>query len=169
MTILSSLFETVGEQLDGIINAYRREKPSHPETIVEYADGSIDSFNIEGELGNESIPDTDSVVKVDIGTAVTSIGEGAFAYYYSWLTSITIPEGVTSIGDMAFYDCERLTSITIPDSVTSIGEGAFGNCSELTSVSFSGKTIDQVQEMSNYSWELNTDCTIHCTDGDIVL
>jgi hypothetical protein len=50
------------------------------------------------------------------------------------LTSIAIPEGVTSIGDFAFDDCSSLTSIDIPDGVTSIGSAAFAGCSSLKSV-----------------------------------
>ena len=50
------------------------------------------------------------------------------------LTSVTIPNSVTSIGDRTFYGCSNLTSITIPKSVTTIGEGAFGNCTSLTSI-----------------------------------
>lgn len=53
---------------------------------------------------------------------------------YSKLTSITIPENITSIGRCAFSGCDSLTSITIPDSVTSIGSAAFENCSGLTSI-----------------------------------
>ena len=49
------------------------------------------------------------------------------------ITSITIPNSVTSIGDYAFADCTGLTSVTIPNSVTSIGEWAFNGCSGLTS------------------------------------
>ena len=52
----------------------------------------------------------------------------------SGLTSITIPEGVTSIGESAFYYCTGLTSVTIPNSVTCIVDGAFIGCSGLTDV-----------------------------------
>ncbi|MBQ9735062.1 MAG: leucine-rich repeat domain-containing protein [Clostridia bacterium] len=62
-----------------------------------------------------------------------SIGDSAFQLCTS-LTSITIPDSVTSIGSTAFYGCSNLTSITIPDSVTSIGSMAFGGCTQLTSV-----------------------------------
>ena len=50
------------------------------------------------------------------------------------ITSITIPEGVTSIGDYAFSNCSSLTSIMLPEGVTSIGNLAFYNCSNLTSI-----------------------------------
>ncbi len=57
---------------------------------------------------------------------VTFIGERAFQS--SNLTSITIPNSVTSIGPYAFFGCSRLTSVTIPNSVTSIGSFAFYDC-----------------------------------------
>ena len=70
---------------------------------------------------------------VTIEDGVTSIGDYAF-YNCTSLTSVTIPDGVTSIGDYAFYNCTSLTSITIPDAVTSIGDSAFYYCSSLTSI-----------------------------------
>ena len=54
------------------------------------------------------------------------------------MTSINIPESVTSIGNYAFEDCSGLTSVTIGDSVTSIGSDAFSGCSGLTSVYYTG-------------------------------
>ena len=68
-----------------------------------------------------------------IPNGVTSIGDLAFSGCIG-LTSITIPSSVTSIGRYAFEGCSGLTSISIPSSVTSIGNYAFSDCSGLTSV-----------------------------------
>ena len=74
---------------------------------------------------------------VTLPDGVTSIGNSAFDGCSS-LTSITTPDGVTSIGDRAFYGCESLASITIPDGVTSIGDYAFSCCESLTSITIPG-------------------------------
>jgi hypothetical protein len=64
---------------------------------------------------------------------VKSIDYRALSYCNS-LTSIAIPESVTSIGDQAFYSCSSLESVTIPESVTSIGFQVFSGCSRLTEI-----------------------------------
>ena len=50
------------------------------------------------------------------------------------ITSVIIPEGVTSIGEDTFWECDSLTSVIIPEGVTSIGERAFCGCTGLTSI-----------------------------------
>jgi hypothetical protein len=71
--------------------------------------------------------------EVIIPDGVTSIGDDVF-YNCNTLTSIIIPEGVTSIGNYAFYNCLNLTSITLSGRLTSIGNYAFANCNTLTSI-----------------------------------
>lgn len=75
----------------------------------------------------------ESIKSIEIVNGITSIGDYAF-YDCNNLTSITIPDGVTTIGDSAFDGCRRLTSITIPDSVVTIGDNAFYICNNLTSI-----------------------------------
>ena len=73
------------------------------------------------------------ITSVTIENGVTSIGEYAFCHCES-LTSVVIPDSVTSIGNSAFTWCKSLTSVAIPESVTSIGDYAFYRCTSLTSV-----------------------------------
>ncbi|MBR1726112.1 MAG: leucine-rich repeat protein [Muribaculaceae bacterium] len=73
------------------------------------------------------------MTSVTIPNSVTTIGSGAFSFC-SGLTSVTIPNSVTSIGGGAFSCCSGLTSVNIPNSVTTIGDDAFYGCSGLTSV-----------------------------------
>ena len=73
------------------------------------------------------------LTSITIPNSVTSIGSAAFSRCSS-LTSITIPNSVTMIEGSAFSGCSGLTSITIPNSVTSIGGYTFSGCSGLTSV-----------------------------------
>jgi hypothetical protein len=70
-------------------------------------------------------------------TPVTRIGANAFSTNTS-LASVTIPNGVVIIDQMAFQQCIMLTSVTLPSTVTNIGINAFNGCPKLTSVTFQG-------------------------------
>lgn len=173
MTILSSLFETVGEQLDGIIDAYRRGVvPEHPETIVTYRDGTVSSYNIVGTFTSDYITNRSYATKVEIGNTVTNI-DGFGDYSWNMLSSVIIPSSVTSIKTFAFYMTMELKEITIPKTVTSIEGSAFSK-SAFETIIFEDRTISEVQSMQNYSsWGLDEapsalgtfQRTIVCSDG----
>lgn len=64
---------------------------------------------------------------------VKGIDENAFSDNMS-ITSVIIPEGITSIPEQAFFNCKNLVSVSLPDSVTAIGKAAFSDCSKLGNI-----------------------------------
>ena len=84
---------------------------------------------------------------ITIPNSCTIIGDWSFTNC-SGLTSVTIPNTVTTIGIYAFSGCTSLTSVVIPNSVTTIGNYAFHSCSGLTSVTIP----DSVTTISNYAF-----------------
>ena len=68
-----------------------------------------------------------------IPDGVTTIGDYAF-YYNSKMIWVGIPEGVTAIGQGAFFGCSKLENIELPNSLVTIGEEAFRGCTSFTSV-----------------------------------
>jgi BspA type Leucine rich repeat region (6 copies) len=106
--------------------------------------GAITITGYTGSGGAVTIPDTIN------GLPVTSIGDDAF--FDIPLTSVTIPNSVTNIGDGAFEEAfdSTLTNVIIGNSVTSIGVNAFANCSSLTSIFFAGNA--PIADSSAFSW-----------------
>ena len=79
----------------------------------------------------------------------------------------TIKAGTRLIAGTAFWNCSSLTSITIPNSVTSIGSDAFYGCSSLTSVKYTG-TKGQWQKIKREGWTDGSEIqVVRCTDREI--
>ena len=126
-----------------VVYGYDYENPPTNAVIDESVFYSGYTYNVVGiadyafmraytENGWETIS-CSSLTSVDIPNSVTSIGYSAF-YGCSSLTSVDIPNSVTSIGNYAFCNCSSLTSVTIPNSVTSIGYCTFYYCNNLSSI-----------------------------------
>lgn len=98
-----------------------------PSTIT-YNDVTYTVTSIDAAFNGSS-----NLTSVVIPNTVTSLGSYAFGSC-SKLTSITIPNSVTSIGGYAFYQCGKLESVTLSSSLTSIGTYAFGKCTKLMSI-----------------------------------
>lgn len=126
--------------------------------------GSGYNYNYTRPIGDIVIPD--SVTLLGYNYPVTGIKSRAF-YGCSEITSITIPEGVATIGNQAFCG-DSLASITIPSSVDSIGENAFSGCT-ITAVNYTG-SINQwcnIDFSNGYSNPV-FDCTILNINGSPV-
>jgi hypothetical protein len=110
-------------------------------TITKYV-GWDSVVNIPGTIGGKKVTiigksaftKQENLTSVTIPDSVTSIGESAFAV--NKLTSVTFGKGIVSIGERAFYD-NSLTSVTLPDTIKSIGQRAFSH-NLLTKVTIPG-------------------------------
>ena len=98
-------------------------------------------------IATSAFEDCTALTSVTIPDNVTTIGNYAF-FGCTGLTSVTIGNGVTTIGNFAFFGCTGLTSVTIPDSVTSIINYAFSGCTALTSVTIP----DSVTTIGDYAF-----------------
>ena len=107
------------------------------------------------------------VTDLTIPNGVTSIGEYAFEYCTS-LTSITIPDSVTSIGIYAFRGCSSLKSVTIGTGVTSIGTDAFYNLKSLEKIYWNAKSVTDFTASSNLFYNAGTGSGIEVVFGDTV-
>ena len=113
-------------------------------TLLAYAPGN--------ELASYEIPDgvtsitaafmaCHNLTSVSLPNSLTSIGDYAF-YNCSNLTSVSLPSTLTSIGGSAFSYCRSLTSVSLPSTLTSIGKGAFQDCYSLTSITIPEKVTE---------------------------
>ena len=128
-----------------------------PNSVTSIADGAfawcsgLNSMIVEaGNTKYDSRDNSNAIIETETNTiicgtkntvipnSVISIGEMALSG--SGLTSINIPNCISSVGKLAFSYCDGLTSLTIPNSVTSIGDMSFYDCNNLTSVTVKAKT-----------------------------
>ena len=113
---------------------YYRSSTAYTAYDTYYIPSSLKSVTVTG--GNilyGAFYNCSALTSITIPDSVTSIGSSAFSGC-SGLTNISIPDSVTSIGNSAFFGCTGLTSLTIGNGVTSIGYQAFYGCSGLTSI-----------------------------------
>ena len=139
---------TVRTASDGTYNYEYKVNADSTTATITYFRGPVDSAN-------------DGPYDIDIpsvlgGFRVTGLGAYSFSGYASAspylhnsyqfgrnIRSVDIPQGVTSIGGRAFYDCWDLENVTIPQSVTSIGPVAFGDCFKLQTLPL-GENIETI-------------------------
>ena len=190
----SSLNITTGSNYYGYVGYYALEIHNGESSKIDNIDGYLfytyNGINyLLGYIGNDTeltLPENyigeeyvinenafhncDSLTSVVIPNSVTSIGNSAFSGCES-LTSIIIPDSITSIGDYTFHGCDSLTQIVIPNSVTSIGNYAFAECTNIYIV-YNNSTLIFEPGSSNYGYiaynakiVVNKENTTYINDG----
>jgi hypothetical protein len=112
-----------------------KNKVPNPINVIITGGSFIGRFSSTGINNYDAFYSCYGLTSITIPNTVTRIGESAFNWCYR-LTSITIPNSVTSIGNFAFYQCTGLTNLTFEagSKLTSIGSRAFDACNKLTSI-----------------------------------
>ena len=129
-------------------------------TEIKFNATAMDDLSINNDLFYNAGKDGNGI-KVTIGNNVTKIP--AYLFYPSFnspkITSIEFEEGSVceSIGKGAFRDCTSLTSITIPDSVTSMGNSAFYDCTSLVKINFNATAMGDLSEDNNVFYNAGKD------------
>ena len=145
-------------EVDGVVQ---------PNVVSSYAFSTTGEHTVRYTLtdpktiGSRAFQYCSGLTSITIPDSVTSIDNYAFQYC-SGLTSVTIPDSVTTIGEVAFYACSGFTSITIPNTVTSIGNNAFQRCSGLTSITM-GSGVTSIGGQAFYYCSSLTSVTIQAT------
>ena len=156
MSILTNKLQSIYSGLSYLLHRANQINATNFYSLPAQITKVVRGTNKLNLLFNKSI---ESVSADDFGGA-TSISRSAF-YDCSSLTSITIPDSVTTIDDGAFRGCTSLTSLTIPDSVTTIDDGAFRGCTSLTSLTIpdsvttigSGIMTNTAYYNDDFNWE----------------
>ena len=136
-TIELDAFSDCSSLISGTIGTINWKLDKETGEMTFFGKGKMESFYSYPWEGTKY-----SIKKVTISEGITTVGESAF-YECSSLTSITIPNSVTTIGEYAFCSCSSLGSIIIPDSVTTIGFCAFWSCHSLTTATLPKKFESQ--------------------------
>ena len=118
------------------------------DTGVLTISGAGAMWDWRNDIGAPWFSHKSAIKSATISDGVTSIGDCAF-FYCDSLESVTISDSVTSIGYYAFDDCHGLTSVTIGNGVKSIGDSAFAYCNSLASITIP----DSVTSIGDYAFD----------------
>jgi hypothetical protein len=126
---------TISSNVTGIGDGILEDCPSLTNVTVDALNPNFASS--AGVLFNKTLTTLIACPAAKSGSYVipgsVTLIEG-FAFEFCNLSSITIPEGTTEIGDYSFFSCTNLTTANIPNSVTNIGDNAFDSCDALTNL-----------------------------------
>ena len=122
-----------GNYTDGKLSVLDLSEAKIVEGGESYYYNNYNYYTSNDVIGRDAFDGCSGLTSLTLPDGITSIGRYAFSGC-SGLTSLNLPAGINSIGDCTFSGCSGLTSLTLPAGITKIGDGAFNGCSGLTSI-----------------------------------
>ena len=119
--------------------------------LIQYPGGKSGAYNFPNQvssIGDWAFGYCSVLTSLTLNNNITNIGDGAF--YGSSLVMLTIGDGLAHIGNLAFYHCYSLASVNLPDTVATIGDKAFGFNLNLTNITL-GKGVTSIG-YGAFSW-----------------
>ena len=134
--------KTDADIVDGLIKINKSELENIGRGVLQY---EVNNITADADYDDGSYDSTytattnyfiisDIVIEEDDVILITKVTEDLRDLIEQDITSLTIPDGTTTIGDYIFWNCPNLTEVKIPDTVKSIGSDAFYRCEALTEV-----------------------------------
>ncbi len=154
VTVIEKIGETETKTDNGIIDSGTcgenlTWKLTEAGTLIISGTGAMTNYETSSWAGAPWRNYRDNITKVVISNGVTSIGDSAF-YNYGALENIIFGNNVVSIGKDAFRKCKSLTRLVFPQSLKSIGENAFVDCTGLTSITLNNmEDINEIRAFYN--------------------
>ena len=132
VTVSATLQTVSGTTSDGLTWSLTQDNSGNYTVLTISGTGAMNNYDhtTVGGLWRTTAPWGYGLTSVTIGNGVTSIGNFAFIGCQS-LATVTIGNSVATIGENAFDHCDAMTSLTLPASVTTLGANAFKNCVNL--------------------------------------
>ena len=135
---------STGNSTDGMLSVLDLSEAK----IVEGGDCYYkDHYTSNDVIGSHAFSYCSGLTSLNLPDGITSIGSYAF-HGCSGLTSLNLPDGITEIGGGTLAGCSGLTSLNLPDGITEIGSDAFSGCSGLTSLTLP----DGITEIDSYAF-----------------
>lgn len=109
------------------------------------------------KVGDYAFYHCDGLTNLSFAENASELTLGSYAFAYTQISGLTLPEGLKVINSSAFISVSKLASVVIPASVTEIKSMAFYNCGSLTSLTFAaGSQLESIGSNAFYMSGLNT-------------
>lgn len=121
-------------------------------TIPITVSNGVETFNVTG-IGESAFKSCGELVSVTMPEGLTSIGNEAF--YQSSIKTVSLPSTLNSMGTSAFRECKNLTGVVLPDALKDVKENAFYECSNLKTMTLGNQTAN-IEQYAFYRTAIET-------------